>query len=108
MLSVAVTGRLTVALAVGLPRSDLENGGDTLLVEGGVPKRRLVFGKHPKLDERPTGQTLRVGVLEIKMEGGEENVEIENLKDLQQQSKALDKHTDHHDDNHHPLDSTRV
>ncbi|GJZ54592.1 hypothetical protein Tco_0609477, partial [Tanacetum coccineum] len=43
------------------------------------------------------------------MEGGEESVEIENSKDLQQQSKALDKLTDHHDDNNHrQLDSTRV
>lgn len=35
-------------------------------------------------------------------------MEIENSKGLQQQSKALDKLTDHHDDNHRQLDSTRV
>ena len=41
------------------------------------------------------------------MEGGDEGIErVENSKDLQQQSKALDKLTDHVEDRQ--LDSTRV
>ncbi|MFS8015842.1 putative nascent polypeptide-associated complex subunit alpha-like, UBA domain-containing protein [Helianthus anomalus] len=41
------------------------------------------------------------------MEGGDEGIErIEDSKDLQQQSKALDKLTDHVDDRQ--LDSTRI
>ncbi|PWA85925.1 hypothetical protein CTI12_AA144120 [Artemisia annua] len=51
---------------------------------------------------------LVIMLLSVAAPGGEESVEIENSKDLQQQSKALDKLTDHHDDNHRQLDSTRV
>lgn len=41
------------------------------------------------------------------MEGGDEGIErVEDSKDLQQQSKALDKLTDHVEDRQ--LDSTRV
>ncbi|GKB43622.1 hypothetical protein Tco_0888564, partial [Tanacetum coccineum] len=37
--------RLTEALAAGLPGSVLENGGDTPLAGGVVPRLRLVAGK---------------------------------------------------------------
>ena len=40
------------------------------------------------------------------MEGGDEEIQIVDSKDLQQQSKAFDKLTDHVEDRQ--LDSTRV
>ncbi|GJS54376.1 ankyrin repeat-containing protein [Tanacetum coccineum] len=44
--------RLTEALAAGLPGSVLENGGDTPLAGGVVPRLRLVAGKSPEKQRR--------------------------------------------------------
>ncbi|GKA90546.1 hypothetical protein Tco_0812416 [Tanacetum coccineum] len=53
--------RLTEALAAGLPGSVLENGGDTPLAEGVVPRLRLVVGKSPKKQRRSSMRVVARG-----------------------------------------------